>query len=1151
MRRRMPAVVAAAVMATSLTTPVAVSADERGDPPSVAGSTADERSASAKAAATGERVEIPALTDERSRVFAEPDGSFTLEQSAVPERVRTAEGWTPVDTTLATTGSGMVRPKASSAEVEFSGGGDAPMARVGLGSKAVELDWPGELPAPTLEEDRATYADVLPDVDLVLTAGTDGFSQVLVVKTRKAAQNPDLAELELALGTEGVRMRADAAGNLDALGDKGGESVFTASAPAMWDSAGQDVPEQEKASRPAAGARTALVRAEVEPASIKLVPDAAMLDDPETEFPVFIDPSVSVSRKAWAYVNRKYPSQAYYNRSEKDTGVGYEPQYGNTKRAFWRFSVYKRTRKATTTIQRATLRMKVTHAFGCTDATFRLYRTSGISSKTTWNRQPSKSKFQDKVNVDKGRPACGGKGVEFDATEAYKWGAKYDKSSVTLGLYGNETRSGSNWDWRRFAKDPKLVVRFNNKPAQPDTGKMSDSHGGVCSTDPKNPRLINTKSPTFRAYVRDYDSHWYGQKLKTRFEWKIGGKGDRVGYVDTAYKDVAKWPKGSYYQARAKDLPEGELLGYRAIAHDRTVWGYPWSDWCYIKVDTTNPETGPEVTSQDYPEGDEVSGTVGKSGAFTFSANGVKDAAAYHYSVNDASCSTKLTPKEPGGSVSAVITPSTSGPNLIHARTTDAHGNSSECVLVYTFTVAEPSHPVAYFPVDEGSGGTSGDAIQEGRNVTASGGVDWTRGRVGSAEYGSYRLNGTAVRTDGTDGRLSTDGPVVDTSRAFSVAAWVRLDDPSRNHTAVAQEGEWHSGFYLGYNHRGGNGSWVFKQAPSDDTDSAAVDHRVYSKEPAKSGAWTHLLGTFDPASGELALYVDGVKQGTTVQGTPWNADGPLVIGGAKFKGEPYDPWPGAIDDVRVWDRVVMDEALEDSGGRPETWKLANRPTALEGRWELDESAGTSVADSSDHGLTGTLHGDPDSAWGGAENDHTFSPGVTLNGKDERITTEAPAIRTDRSFSVAAWVRLDETNTNSTAVSQDGTNHSGFYLGQQNTYDWDNWVLKMAPSDEVGAKGWSRALSEGSPELGLWTHLAATYDYTTGEMTLYVDGVKEGTDVQKNPWNANGALVIGAAQFEERLTGAWGGDIDDVHVYQGVLNGAEVAQVRGGSVGMT
>ncbi|WP_184079707.1 LamG domain-containing protein [Nocardiopsis mwathae] len=1139
----------AAVVATVLVGSLLSAAPAAAEPDAPAEDlTSDERSAAEQAATSGERVEIPSATDERSQVFAEPDGSFTLEQSAVPERVRTRDGWAPIDTTLVASGDGTVRPKAASADVAFSGGGDEPMARIALGSKAVELDWPGELPAPELDDDRATYADVLPGVDLVLTAGTDGFSQVLVVHTREAAENPELAELELALGTTGVRMDADAAGNLEALGENGGQSVFTASTPAMWDSSGDDVPEVERTARAATGARIEPIATTVEPSSIKLVPDQAMLTDLDTEYPVYIDPSVSVSRKAWAYVNKRFPSQVYYNRSDKDTGVGYEPETGSTKRAFWRFSVYERTKKPTTTIQSATLRAEVTHAFGCTNATFTLWRTRILSSKTTWKNQPEKLTKQDTVNVDKGRPGCGGKGVEFDATQAYKAAAASGNGSVTYGLYGNERVSGSNWDWRRFAKNPKLVVKYNNKPAQPATSKMSDSHGGICSTDPKKPRLINTTSPTFRAYVRDYDTAFVGQKLKTRFEWKIEGKGDRVGHVDTAYKDVDAWPKGSYQSAKAKDLPEGKLLGYRAIAHDQTEWGYPWSDWCYIKVDTSKPESGPKVTSDDYPAGDTPTGTVGRSGRFTFSANGVKDAAAYHYSVNDASCSTKITPSTPGGSVTTTITPRSDGPNLVHARTTDAHGNSSDCVLVYTFTVAPPSDPVAHFTFDEGEGTEAADEAKSGRSATASGGVEWTRGRIGQTSGDTYRLNGTAVATDGKSGRLATDGPVVDTSTAFSVAAWVRLDDPTRNHTAVAQEGDWHSGFYLGYNHRGGNGSWVFKMAPSDDTDATSVANRIYSTEPAAAGVWTHLLGTFDPASGELALYVDGVKQGTTTQKAPWNAKGPLVIGGAKYKGGPVDAWPGAIDDVRVWDRVVVDEVLDEADEHPEPWHLANRPAALEGRWELDETSGTSVADSSDHRLTGTLHGDPATAWAGADNDHTLSTGVTLNGKDERITTDSPAIRTDRSFSVAAWVRLDETGTNSTAASQDGAAHSGFYLGQQNTQGYDNWVLKMPPSDTVGAKGWSRATSKDAPELGAWTHLAATYDHTTGETTLFVDGVKEGTDVQKTPWNADGPTVIGAARFEKRLTGAWGGDVDDVHVYQGVLSEQDVLLVRKGFV---
>lgn len=343
---RTSAVALSTVITASLLFALPTAAQSEQDPP-------EESSALTEARKTGKRVEVVSQRDERSQVFAEPDGSFILEQYSQPVRVRTGDGWAPVDTTLVHAGEGTVRPKATAAELAFSAGGNgAPMATVSLGSKAVSLGWPDELPEPELDGDQATYIDVLPGVDLVLTAGVDGFSQVLVVHDAEAARNPDLVELELALDTQGVEMRQDEGGNLEAIGAAGGQSVFVASAPAMWDSGGDDLTAEGKVLAPAAGARVEQLETNLEPDSLRLVPDAAMLADEATQFPVYIDPSVSVTRQAWAYVDKRFPSTAYYNRSDADTGVGYEPQYGHTKRAFWRFSVFERTKKSTTVIEK-------------------------------------------------------------------------------------------------------------------------------------------------------------------------------------------------------------------------------------------------------------------------------------------------------------------------------------------------------------------------------------------------------------------------------------------------------------------------------------------------------------------------------------------------------------------------------------------------------------------------------------------------------------------------------------------------------------------------------------------------------------------------------------------------------------------------------
>ncbi|WP_150254388.1 LamG-like jellyroll fold domain-containing protein [Nocardiopsis deserti] len=1152
---RVAAVTTAATLALSLLTALPAAADEDTSAPPTSEDVqggGEEFDALALAAETGERVEIPSLTDEKTQHFANPDGTLTAEISPLPVRVRSEDGWVDVDTTLVAAEDGLVRPRATNTELAFSGGGDAPMVTLGLGTNSVTLDWEGELPTPTLDGAQATYTDILPDVDLVLTAGVEGFTQVLVVHTPEAAASPELAELELALDTTGVTMTEDEHGNLDALGDESGQSVFSAQAPVMWDSTGQEqtTEVEDPTVAPLTTSQVEPVETTVEVDALRLVPDQAMLTDETTEYPVYIDPSVTASRPNWTFVDKAFPTTSYFNDpDEPSVGVGrIEWDRVYTRRAFFQFSVPGRIKQDTTTIHSATMRTEVDWAYSCNSNSYvQLHRTDRFNSNTTWNNQPTVRDHLDTQNVTGGWATCPStSGVEFDATDAYQWGADNDESYVYLRL--KERDESGTTAWRRFDvtdDPPVLVVDYNNKPSQVSTGSMSDSLGGVCSTDKDDPRLINDTTTTFRAKIRDYDARaaWGGQKLKLRVEWRINGTEPRE-YADSSYANVGYWPNGSERSVTATALPEGELLGYRAIAHDQTEWGYPWSDWCWIKVDTSKPEVGPEVTSTDYPVGDTAHGSLGRTGEFTFANNGVESATSYHYSLNDASCSTEVELASAGASTTVPITPRNVGTNLLHARTVDAFGNSSECALVYTFTVAPPSDPVSYFPLNEGQGTTATDVMDADRAATASGDLEWTRGRVGAPDGQSYRLEGTAVAPTG-DAHLRTAEPVVDTSDGFSVSAWVRLDEATANHTAVSQDGDRHSGFYLGYDHNA-DGKWVFKQAPFDG-DETSIANRAHSIEPADAGVWTHLLGTHDPETGELVLYVDGVRQSEAIQESPWNAQGPLVIGGAKYRGQFHDAWPGAIDDVRVWDRVVIDEPLvEDPEAHSEVWELANHPAALEGRWKLDETEGTVVTDSSDHGLDGTLHADPLTAWNHAMNDVTFAPGVTFNGAGEHIRADS-AIRTDRSWSVAAWVRLDEASGNGTMVSQAGEYQSGFLLGHQSGFD-DKWVLETTASDVAGSDAgpWSRAISDQAAEFGRWTHLAATYDHTRQELILFVDGVRQdATGTWDSSWHAAHDVIIGRAwrMGEDDL---FAGQVSDVHMYQGVLTETDLDHVMWG-----
>jgi len=172
----------------------------------------DAASAQAVAKRSGRRVEISGLTTETTQVFANPSGTFSSEQSAVPVRVRRSGAWLPVDTTLKVGKNGMAAPAATPTEVAFSNRGDGPLVRMSRLDKKLVLGWPGPLPKPVLAGDTAKYRGVLPDVDLQLWATRDGFSQVLIVRSRAAAENPALRRIRFTTQTKGLSLGVDAGG---------------------------------------------------------------------------------------------------------------------------------------------------------------------------------------------------------------------------------------------------------------------------------------------------------------------------------------------------------------------------------------------------------------------------------------------------------------------------------------------------------------------------------------------------------------------------------------------------------------------------------------------------------------------------------------------------------------------------------------------------------------------------------------------------------------------------------------------------------------------------------------------------------------------------------------------------------------------------
>ncbi|MFD2766541.1 LamG-like jellyroll fold domain-containing protein [Micromonospora eburnea] len=1067
-----------------------------------------EAEAMATARAVGDRVEVLNQRTETRQVFANPDGTFTSETSAVPERLRRGGGWVPVDTTLRFTPDGSVAPGATALAMRFSGGGTGDLATLTDRGRSMALRWDGPLPRPTLAGATATYPGVLPGVDLVVSATVSGFSEVLVVKDRRAAANPALRRVPFRLRTTDAAARKTADGGI-VIADSAGEPVFHSPPARMWDSAGATASETRSlTARPGRGSRVSPLATELRPDELAVVPDPALLD--QATFPLYIDPSFTGGKLAWAMVDKAFPTTSYFNNSHRPE-AGF---YGGSgvKRSFFRMDTDNVNGKH---ILSATFRItgEWTYNWSCSvKPSVHLYLTGAISSSTTWKNQPSWADHLDSWSGSLGHEGCAVRPIEFNATAAVVQAASKKWSNTTLGLRVPSAEEGNSNYWFGFKNDPKLVINYNSVPSVP-TGTAT-SPGTPCVTGSGRPYL-NSTSPKLLAEIFDPDKANDGVRAEFQVNyynpatsaWEAYGANRTTSYVSSATPVT---------HSVTLSVSGGGTYSWRVRAYDGTD-ASGWTGWCEFTVDTSDPASLPQVDSIDYPRDtpDEWHGGVGRPGAFTFRPGaGDTDITGYRYALNDPNVQRSVTAPSAGAPVTAQVAPTHDWLNTLYVWPVDKAGNVGRTYATYDFYVAGASGPVAYWAFDESAGSTVADAgAGSGHPVTLANGAGRSAGRLSRA--GKF---------DGVDDYGVTAGPVLDTTKAFSVSAWVRLTSNSRNNTIISQGGDRASGFQLYYS--SGYDRWIFNRHATD-TDNPTII-RAVSEQPPVLGAWTHLLGVYDPTYQQLRLYVNGRLQTPATFTTPWRATGPVQLGRLRYNGGYQENFTGDIDEVKLFDRIVSDDPRAG-----ENVELANRPTEVRGAWALDEGGGTTSAGAPGAALT---------LAGGATwtSDERGGNALQLNGTTGYASASSE-VRTADSFTVSTWVRLTADDRNYTAVGKDGAHMSAFFLGYRVFGDGTKaWSFSLPSSDATSGYSWVFVNSAEPPTLGEWTHLVGVYDYPMGKVRLYVNGQLVNELPLASHWNAPGALEVGRAKWKDSMVDHFAGDIDDVRIHVGAMTDREV-----------
>jgi hypothetical protein len=902
--------------------------------------------AAAEARRTGRQVPVPELTTETSTTVADPSGAYKLQVSTLPQRVRRGDRWAGIDLTLKPAPDG-VAPAVSPADVTFSAGGNDRLARFADGGRWIELAWPGVLPPPLLSGDTATYPNVLPDVDIKLTASVLGFSEVLVVRTRAAALSPALAKVRFLTRSSGVSLRPDGNNGADAL-DPTGAKVFQAESPQMWDSA------QHKATMPLG----------VGEGSLTVTPDPAILTDPAAKFPLYIDPSFSKGRTHWGYIDAAFPGNKCYDNHCKDgDGDPYPPRAGRYSSAGPIRSMFAmNTSPLPTGAQiitgdsnrrtQFTITATWTPNWSCSaKVKIDLWRIHGINGDETWNNFRDSSAWLEKLSSDSGsfgHDNCAADYMEFDFTKGAQEAADGGWDTTTLGLRAAD--EGDSDQWTRFKLNPGVTVWYNRPPSL----SVNKVNGKTCTSVKTAPVLIGRMSgrqaPALSVRVADPDKDTIKKVEYNWYNQDTGATTKNIGY------DTAVHAPGATSQmavpAGSGNLPDA-LYSFWARAWDGNSttndgWG-PWLGPCFFKVDSRAPDVpAPTITPVANPDGsgptyDEENwgGGVNVAGSFRFGVDAVPGAADVHHykwSLGSAVPTTQVAAGTDANktSVPVVIRPSQFGPTVLNVLAEDAAGNKTS-IGSYTFLVSNPDCPqsadgsipdlcpgkaAGFWRLTEGSGTQSQDLSAGNHRLVFGAGTSWGAPADGRLENDSsvrFTTGCGTTQTGVTACQNSTDAtgkaPVIRTDQSFTVTAWVRLDGiPARNSAIVSQVGENTAGFALHYMRTVEGPRWAFDMQRTDKVSPEIRMAQSTADTPLTTG-WTHLAGVYDATERKLTLFVNGRQMpdhndpGTSPIdfAQDWNATGSFQVGRSKWGGEFVDQLNGWVSDVHIYPGAFTD----------------------------------------------------------------------------------------------------------------------------------------------------------------------------------------------------------------------------------------------------
>lgn len=428
----------------------------------------------------------------------------------------------------------------------------------------------------------------------------------------------------------------------------------------------------------------------------------------------------------------------------------------------------------------------------------------------------------------------------------------------------------------------------------------------------------------------------------------------------------------------------------------------------------------------------------------------------------------------------------------------------------------------AYYKLDEASG-----------NASDSSGNGYTLTNTGSVAYTAGKINNGASFTGTNSVYLSTANAVGFVTGGYrSISLSVKFSSTT--------------GGYVYANATTTGNIYNILYIASGTLKMFANGNEVSSLSTLSTGVFYNVVMTQNGTT--WSLYIDGVLQGSVVQGTLSYAFNMLRLG-ADNSGT--SPSTCIVDEVNIYDLVVTHNVIQELHNNGKATQLPFIDTQLWGNlayYKLDETSGNAT-DATGKGYTLT------------NNNVTYATGKINNGafydqtsNEALYTTNYTPFNFDRTtpFSFSCWVKRTSNNTSNQMIFSHA-NYGGTWVGYSLMINTLSGLEKLQLNmTNTSTAGIVMVTTNGLDTN--WNHIVVTYDGSSSYLgvKIYINGVSE-TLVN------TGTTLTGTIQNTEMFQiGSWGntyqegrfqGTIDEFGVWNRALSDTDVIALDNSAAG--